>query len=90
MKAGRELDAIIATKVMGIALDPSLGQFKCLGGYVVGSDCPYFSTDIASAFPIAERFHFELRPYAGGQWIVKFRKDRWVEAEFRMVPEWLK
>lgn len=46
MKPGRELDALVANKVMGFQTDP---RFK------VGDECPHFSTSIEAAWAVVEK-----------------------------------
>lgn len=49
MEAGRELDALIAEKVMGVA------QEDIHRRTMVRSDLPHYSTDIAAAWPILKK-----------------------------------
>lgn len=85
MEVGRELDVLIANKVMHwkcaqefhefTSFDFSTGEIEHSGlserCWNFGKDCdshrPDFSTDIAAAWPIAEKFKFIVGPeYSGG------------------------
>ena len=74
MEAGREMDALVAEKVMGWKWDASNPLQHLLfgpdgaigavifydgrandGGIVQPLDCPYYSTDIATAWEVVER-----------------------------------
>jgi hypothetical protein len=56
MKPGRELDALIAEKVMGKKLPISVGWWTCdklpEGSIEI---CPFYSTDIAAAWQVVEK-----------------------------------
>lgn len=54
MKAGRELDALVAEKVMGRPAVRVEGVFRA-NGEALFLDVPPYSTDIAAAFEAAER-----------------------------------
>lgn len=64
MKPGRELDALIAEKVMGLEPWPEQQEAK-------PCSCPSYSTDIAAAWQIVKKFEREASicscPYGGWQ-----------------------
>lgn len=75
MKAGRELDALIAKKVMEhppeserIELVNGVGQ--SVGEMFVPGECPKYSTDIASAWSIVEKLKLTVWPTEDGRWFV--------------------
>lgn len=71
MEAGRELDAQIAEKVMGYAMT----VVAAIDGESLGLDfetedwqvLPHYSTNIAAAWPIAEKLHLSVMR-AGDEW----------------------
>lgn len=85
MKPGRELDALVAEKVMGwkftggFSTDPELGSDRWAtdsnGHERFYQDVPYYSTDIAAAWEVVEilsdRFDFRVHTRAGytGKWV---------------------
>ena len=54
MKPGRELDALVAEKVMGFT--PAVGPSGTRYGFVGGSHLPAYSTDIAAAWRLMDHF----------------------------------
>lgn len=72
MKAGRELDALIAEKVMGWTYDEVLG-WNSPDGKLTGQPCPRaYSTDIAAAWAVVVKFTGVARVefhQAEGWWI---------------------
>jgi hypothetical protein len=61
MEAGRELDALVAVRVMGFdAAHPTLAKMgKAIRPYPLGNgvDVPHYSTDIAAAWQVVEKLH---------------------------------
>jgi hypothetical protein len=87
MKPGRELDALIAEKVMGWSrnLDDKYGErpWKRPDGTQVVTDflsapcdmkMPKYSTDIAAAWQVAEKLKLCVWPTNKGRWFV-FQED---------------
>lgn len=81
LPAGRELDQLIAEKVMGLGKlpigivyepgDPPSGPFYL---------CPFYSTDIASAWPIIGTMFLKgwvvyINNFAGSAWTVGFSNN---------------
>lgn len=67
MKPGRELDALIAEKVMGMNVQHGRvwsQEGKCLRE----TDLPSYSTDIAAAWEVVEKLKLGLLP-DGDKWI---------------------
>jgi|SRR3990170_898451 len=87
MPAGRELDVLIAEKVM---------EWKYISGARIrdGFDTPRFSTDISAAWEVVEKFDYlylfrldhPIEDYAGriGRWEAKlvFKEKRGVDKRF--------
>lgn len=68
MEAGRELDALVAEKVMRHVV-----QRDEQGPYIPGEaghkwPLPPYSTNMATAWPIAERLRLSVSPYGESQW----------------------
>lgn len=76
MNAGRELDALIAEKVMGWYLD-STKEYHRKHIHSLGHNAlapvPNFSTDIAAAWEVVEKFQGSFKVFKpfGGQWEVE-------------------
>ncbi len=81
MEAGRELDTVIAIKILGwkvIETDESNGDdnlWLSKDGQNVFADkfgeameLPHYSTDISDAFPIADKLRLGLMPSNSGKW----------------------
>lgn len=64
MNAGRELDALIAEKVMGLQVD-ALGYVVTQRGKVEG-ELPFYSTDIAAAWEVVERTGLQIEIQSPG------------------------
>ena len=66
MKAGRELDALIAEKVMGKSLPYNLHEMEAMarrtkaGAELVDRMVPHYSTQIADAWLVMEKMSFEF------------------------------
>lgn len=84
MEAGRELDALVAEKVMGFELLEG-GRWRTAPHQVFGRELPNFSADIAAAMQVVEKigktwrgFPFLARwhssPGFSGEWVAE-----WVE-----------
>jgi len=87
--ADRELDALVAEKVMGFEVgiyESYRGitgiSYVCKDKYPSGEfDLPNYSTDIKAAWEVVEKFSdesFELDHFCDGVWTCKFR---WVDDE---------
>ena len=68
MKAGRELDALIAEKVFGQTIVYVGGHPHLTEGNdnYLGGDCPYFSTRIADAWLVVEKMRGHEKRYNFG------------------------
>ncbi len=71
MPAGRELDALVATKVMGwrtAHFDASYGKWIGVPLDDYWEDVPAYSTDLAAAWPLLDRFGFVVGPHFQAGW----------------------
>lgn len=58
MLAGRELDALVAEKVMGLRVKYRTPGFPYFEDYIdTAHDVPRYSTDIAAAWAVVEKIH---------------------------------
>ena len=87
MKAGRELDALIAEKVMGLEPVNALKEWWWTDAqHKQEIRLPHHSTHIYDAFEVVEKIknndteNFELEWFAG-QWRASFYGLRWTRAE---------
>jgi hypothetical protein len=83
MKPGRELDALVAEKVMGInpLLFGSLVDYKMPNGSIVTLpyECKSYSTDIAAAWEVVEKltqFKFKLDQDGFSSWNAFFLEEQ--------------
>lgn len=75
MNAGRELDALVAEKVMGFRHHPAMPGYDEMwfmsdGGSI---DLPNYSTDIAAAWQVVEKLRLGIAPMGDGKWGVAMR-----------------
>ena len=88
MKPGRELDALVAEKVMGWAAVMDVVGGKKMGiieGNIFSThssewlDVPHYSTDISAAFEVLKNFYFHIENMGYGekryQVILKMHRD---------------
>jgi hypothetical protein len=80
---GRELDAVIAEKVMRLDMEYFMTiPKKPTGAYAVSrtplviADIPHYSTDIAAAWAVAEKMN-ERQTYTGYRFAILFDGDAW-------------
>jgi hypothetical protein len=95
MEAGRELDALIAEKVMGWTVElivnspcDAFEEWRDAQGWRYGPNPPLYSTDIAAAWEIAEKLQLAVIPDASGGWCAGhalFRGPGWYEEN---VNDW--
>lgn len=79
MEAGRELDALVAVKIIGLEVEEKEDHLRM---YVKGTRTPILthSTDISAAWRVVEKVteekhcHCEVKVYPGGFANVKFTK----------------
>lgn len=84
LKAGRELDALIAEKVMGLRSELSLASSQQKYEQIRNKieHCPIYSTDIAAAWEVVEKMNllsadFKLVAYDSGYvWVAEFKTTR--------------
>jgi hypothetical protein len=71
MNAGRELDALVAEKLMGMGSQMTV-QRQPDGSYVptgeIWYDCPEFSTDIADVWQVVKKMHDGIDPAEMGRY----------------------
>lgn len=95
MKPSRELDALVAEKVMGISKEQINEWLKRHGEYSYSFNevhkFPYYSTDIASAWEVVEKLELFKRkqPFDGGEyhqycqlWQDDDEKGKWTIGDF--------
>lgn len=70
MKAGRELDVLVAEKLEHLILPKNSSDPRTVGAQ--GDTVPPYSTDIQLAFPLAERFRLFVIPSTNGWAAGKF------------------
>jgi hypothetical protein len=85
LKPGRELDALIAEKVMGLILERDCTvQNVVTGVYLVSrnpfqvAEIPHYSTSIADAWEVVEKLEsdgFLPSMYSNEEWEVEFNKN---------------
>jgi hypothetical protein len=86
MKAGRELDALVAEMVMGFKREKKKWEFVSIGGHipfpmrVPFDDFPNYSTDISAAWDVVKKF-------AGLGFITLFSTE-WSSATRPSGPGW--
>jgi hypothetical protein len=87
MKSGRELDALVAEKVMGIKdvrITKGLGPVYDFTGTqgMPRKTVPHYSTDIAAAWDVINQHHFAINLHrVGAAWYVK------LDGEFEAAGE---
>jgi hypothetical protein len=80
MKPGRELDALIAEKVMGLSVIEPLRLYY-RHPTMVTNEIPDYSTDIAAAWQVVEKIKAQIKPgrkerrdftvmFVDGEWLV--------------------
>lgn len=75
MKPGRELDALIAEKVMGIPISEfNFLWDKWASGASMLSNSYHYSTDIAAAWEVVEKLR-KLEHWNGGKLVVNIRQQ---------------
>lgn len=60
MKAGRDLDRLVAEKVMGLEVHKQADVWLINSG--TGKAVPHYSTDIAAAWKVVEKLHAQAGP----------------------------
>lgn len=87
MPANREMDALVAEKVMGLEVlspanslpdDDRVRPRGSTKKWLTCEPLPHYSTDIAAAWQIVERFRFFVVPWgnpSGGEWAVADCRD---------------
>lgn len=95
MEAGRELDALVAEKVMGwepgpggIHLfppkdEPNRKRFTRWNGEARVTEIPHYSTDIAAAWEVVEKLGHKFQMFLN-------TRGKWTEADFVHWPDNLK
>jgi hypothetical protein len=77
MRAGRELDRVVAQRVMGYAVTQQ--KREVFEATPKGTrPLAHYTTDIAAAWEVVERLGITLIPVQGGQWFALVgRGERW-------------
>ena len=76
MEAGRELDALVAEKVMGWQNIDIYAQIRTSSSVGAGiepgnefpTDLPFYSTSIADAWEIVKKLYLTVAPYSDNKW----------------------
>ena len=97
LKPGRELDALIAEKVIGLDVQRDQVTRHWLADkkaddpvdYFIGKTndrVPHYSTDIAVAWPVSEKLRLCLVPWGESQWTA-FQIGHWYEDAERFASD---